>query len=137
LPLKLTVGGSELSEMSITPELETQIHATAQTVKQGLQALAQIDMTPFYQFDMRLKSDKNLLEEFIADPVGVAERETGILAPAGTHMHFINNRNEYSPPEGGALDQLLSKPSGAVWSRVEVRAAVGPGCYAFCFVCTE
>jgi hypothetical protein len=121
--------------MSITPELGTQIQATAQGAQQILQAFAQIDVTPLYQLDMRLKSDKNLLDEFIADPAGVVQRETGIQAPAGTHFHFINNRNEYSPPEGGALDQLLQQPGGTAWSRVEVRAAVGPGCIAFCGVC--
>ena len=125
-----------MSEMSIAPGLATQIHTNAQSVKQGLQALAQIDMTPVYQLDMRLKSDSNLLQEFIADQAAVLERETGIVVPPGIHMHFIDNRNEYQPPEGGALDQLLSKPSGTAWSRVEVRAAVGPGCYAFCFFCT-
>lgn len=121
--------------MSNQPELEIQVQAVTQSANQILKAFAQIDMSPLHQLDLRLKGDKNLLDEFIADPASVVQRETGIVAPNGTHFHFINNQNEYFPPEGGALQQLLSQSEGTAWSRVEVRSAVGPGCIAFCGVC--
>lgn len=104
-------------------------------VVSALQVLSNVDMSPCYELDRRLKADKNLLAEFIGDPLGVAKREVGFVPPPDTHLHFVNERNEYFPPEGDAISQLAAGVHGNTWSRVEVRAAVGPGCIAMCQVC--
>ena len=85
---------------------------------------------------MKLKADEALLKEFIADPEGVAKREVGLVPPPGAHMHFINEKNEYFPPEADAIEQLQKGHSGNPWRRVEIRSAIGPGCYALCILCT-
>lgn len=93
------------------------------------------DFTKGYELDCRLKADPNLLAEFVQNPPEVAKREVGLEPPPGFHMHFITENNEYMPAEGDALSQLELGRNGSLWSRVEIRIAVGPGCYAICFIC--
>ncbi len=62
-----------------------------------LHTLSTFDFTPAYEMDKRLKSNPALLAEFTKDPVGVAKREVGLVAPPGVHMHFVNEENEYFP----------------------------------------
>ena len=118
-----------------TSAMKSAVHVQALAVRSALQILGNFDMSPCYELDRRLKADKNLLAEFTKNPEGVAKREVGLVPPPGTHMHFINEKNEYFPPEGDAISQLTAGQHGNPWSRVEVRAAVGPGCYALCIVC--
>jgi hypothetical protein len=112
------------------------VHIQALAVRSALQILSNFDMSPCYELDRRLKADKKLLAEFIDDPEGVAKREVGLVPPPGAHFHFINDKNEYFPPEGDAISQLIAGQHGNAWSRVEVRAAIGPGCVAACIVCS-
>jgi hypothetical protein len=104
-------------------------------VKGSLHALTTFDFTPGYELDRRLKSDPKLLAEFKKNPAQVEKREVGLVVPDGWHSHFINENNEYFPPEGDAVSQLASGKSGKVWSRIEIRMAAGPGCYALCVLC--
>jgi hypothetical protein len=116
---------------------EFQSRALAQqvAVKEMLGTITAINLAKGYEMDRRLKADPNLLAEFVKNPEEVAKREVGLEPPPGIHMHFINQNNEYMPPEGDALTQLSLGQDGRLWSRVEIRTAVGPGCYAFCGVC--
>lgn len=87
-----------------------------------------------FHLDRKLKASPDLLKQFIADPVGFAKLE-GMETEEGFHLHFINEKNEYFPPEGDALSQLEQKKT-PVWGRLEIRYAVGPGCIAACTGCT-
>ena len=111
------------------------VQIQSMAVKSALTLLSNIDMTPCYELDRRLKADAALLAEFIKDPAGISQREVGFVVPPGAHAHFVNDKNEYFPPEGDAISQLVKGSSGVPWSRVEVRAAVGPGCYVLCIFC--
>ncbi len=104
-------------------------------IKGALQSVATFDFTPGYELDRLLKKDPELLKEFIKDPAAVAKREVGIILPKGWHMHFVNEKNEYMPPEGDALSQLAAGKSGKLWSRIEIRTAAGPGACVFCILC--
>ena len=118
-----------------TQALISAVHVQAMAVRSALSLLSNVDMTPCYELDRRLKSNPALLAEFVKDPVGVSQREVGFIVPPGAHAHFVNEKNEYFPPEGDAISQLSKGNSGVPWSRVEVRAAVGPGCYVLCIFC--
>ena len=111
------------------------VKTQALSVKSALSILGGVDMTPCYELDKRLKADPALLAEFINDPVGISKREVGFIVPPEAHAHFVNEKNEYFPAEGDAIAQLMAGKSGNPWSRVEVRAAVGPGCYVLCIAC--
>jgi hypothetical protein len=113
------------------------VRATQAEVRQMLHAFAELDLSSLHELDVRLKADSRLLEEFIANPTAVIHRETSFRGPPGIHYHFINDQNEYFPPEGSAIDQLRMKGSEDVWARLEIRVAVGPGCIAGCGICNN
>ena len=124
-----------MTTSQMTSEMVAKVAFSNTRTVAALKTFAEFDFSPGYELDRRLKADPKLLEEFIADPAGVAKREVGLEAPPGAHMHFINENNEYFPPEGDAITQLEKGHSGEPWGRVEVRSAIGPGCYALCIGC--
>jgi hypothetical protein len=124
-----------MSESSMGAELHSLALAESNAIKTGLELLQDFDFTKGYELDRRLKADPNLLAEFVQNPPEVAKREVGLEPPQGFHMHFINENNEYLPAEGDAISQLELGRDGSLWSRVEIRMAAGPGCYALCFIC--
>jgi hypothetical protein len=109
----------------------TRVHSDMQT---KIAEFQKVNATPAFHLDEKLKSTPALLEEFKKDPIGVARRE-GFTVPDGFHLHFVNEKNEYFPPEGDAISQLQKGKTRPVWGRVEIRYAVGPGCVAACGVC--
>ena len=124
-----------MSAPQMTAEMAAKVSTSNMRTLAALKVFAAFDFTPGYDLDKRLKADPKLLAEFIKDPAGVAKREVGLVAPPGAHMHFINEKNEYFPPEGDAISQLHKGHTGEPWGRVEVRTAIGPGCYALCIGC--
>lgn len=68
------------------------------------------------------------MRQFIVDPVGVIQQQTGVQLPSGFHCHYVDASNNYSPTEGSATNQLSGQDSsGAAWTRVEVRTSSGAG----------
>lgn len=131
------------NEHGLNKELLTTTFQKTQTaLKNMVNHLEEIDHTNLYELDYRLKNDPDLLKKFIANPQEVIKNETGIVPLEGTHYHFINEKNEYFPPEGSAEQQLMfghrNSTEGNLqpWGRVELRFAIGPGCIAVCGVCT-
>jgi len=126
-----------MSDSQMSVEFQALASAQNSAVKATMQTLQDFDFTLGYELDRRLKANPDLLAEFAKNPAEVAKREVGIEPPPGFHMHFITENNEYIPPEGDALSQLQLGKDGKVWSRVEIRTAVGPGCFAFCGICGQ
>jgi hypothetical protein len=122
--------------MTLTPKLQAEITATHTTAKQLMQKMAETDHTPLYELDRRVKANPALLKEFVKDPAGFAKREVGFVGTEGCHLHFVDEKNEYTPKEGDAVSQLIAGKHGHPWSRVEFRTAIGPGCFMECGVCT-
>ncbi|MFF0949367.1 hypothetical protein ACFYE9_17345 [Rhizobium leguminosarum] len=116
------------------PAALAEINRVEASIKVALGDVAKINATPAFRLDEKLKADPALLEEFKKDPMGMAARE-GFVIPPGFHIHFINENNEYFPPEGDAISQLQRGKTLPVWGRVEIRFAVGPGCIAACGIC--
>jgi hypothetical protein len=87
-----------------------------------------------FHLDRKLKSDAALLDEFKKDPIAVAKRE-GMTVSEGFHLHFVNEKNEYFPPENDAISQLQAGKKTPIWGRLEIRYAVGPGCVVECGSC--
>ena len=104
-------------------------------VRGALEVFRDVDFTKGYEMDRLLKDNPELLEEFVKDPEKVAKREVGLEPPKGFHMHFINENNEYMPPEGDSFSQIANGEDGKPWSRIEIRTGFGPLCYAFCGTC--
>jgi hypothetical protein len=119
-----------------TKALTAQVQARNTDAQNALKVLSTFDFTPAYELDRRLKADTKLLAEFIKNPSAVAKREVGLVVPKGTHLHFVNEKNKYFPPEGDAVSQLVEGRSGKPWTRVEIRSAIGPGCVTLCILCT-
>lgn len=119
--------------MAVSHEDIAQVHAH---MREKLSAVHQLhdNAIAAFRLDEKLKADPTLLEEFKKDPIAVAKRE-GFTVPEGFHLHFINENNEYFPPEGDAISQLQRGKTHPVWGRVEVRWAVGAGCIAGCGAC--
>jgi hypothetical protein len=124
-----------MTQDTATKQFQSSALAQKFAVIGSLETLKDIDFTKGYEMDRRLKADTNLLAEFVKNPEEVAKREVGLEVPPGFHMHFVNEKNEYMPPEADALSQLSLGEDGRLWSRIEIRTAVGPGCYVFCGVC--
>jgi hypothetical protein len=119
----------------LTTAQQAQVPAVLSSQKTAMTVLLSFDFTPAFELDARLKANKALLDEFIKNPAGVAKREVGMVVPAGFHLHFVDQENNYFPPEGDAVAQLQKGTGGKVWGRVEIRSAVGPGCVTLCGVC--
>ncbi|MDP7981531.1 hypothetical protein [Bacillus multifaciens] len=121
--------------------LTTTMQKTQTSLKNMINHLEKVDHTNLYELDYRLKNNPDLLKKFIENPQEVIEKETGIKPLEGTHYHFINEKNEYFPPEGSAEQQLMfghennTEGQTKPWGRVELRFAIGPGCIAVCGIC--
>ena len=131
---------SELSSNLIASEVFAENFAAtsaalAAETKTFVSSILDLPIEKGYEMDRRLKADPALLAEFIENPEEISRREVGIELPEGFHCHFVDENNVYYPPEGDALSQLSLGSDGRLWSRVEIRTAVGPGCFLFCGVC--
>jgi hypothetical protein len=113
------------------------VESTHNSMKQALKIAADFDHRPLYELDRKLKANAALLEEFKADPHGIAHREVEVEVPQGFHLHFVDENNNYHPPEGDAVSQLQAGKHKHAWSRVEIRSAVGPGCVIVCGHCMD
>ncbi|MFP7327897.1 hypothetical protein [Bacillus subtilis] len=95
------------------------------------------DLTPIFELADEIKNNQELFDEFVKDPTGIIERETGISLPeGGFHAHVVNNKNEYFPEEGSAERQIMFGEGKGPWGRVEVRLGMehGFGC-VLCLIC--
>jgi len=131
---------SELSSNLIASEVFAENFAAtsaalAAETKTFVSSILDLPIEKGYEMDRRLKADPALLAEFIENPEEISRREVGIELPEGFHCHFVDENNVYYPSEGDALSQLSLGSDGRLWSRVEIRTAVGPGCFLFCGVC--
>ena len=106
-------------------------------VKFALDAfLKDTDFEKFFQLADHIGDDGDKLKSFIANPEAYAFSEVGFKVPDGFHMHFVNEKNEYFPPEGNAAEQIASySDSEDRWSRIEIRAGKGPKCLVACGYC--
>lgn len=106
--------------------------------KSACQTLSTLDLSPAYGFETKLEQNPTLMQQFVANPVGVIQQQTGVQLPSGFHCHYVDANNNYSPAEGSATNQLSGQDStGAAWTRVEVRTSsgAGPSCVAWCLIC--
>ncbi|PZE21340.1 hypothetical protein [Paenibacillus xerothermodurans] len=112
---------------------EKQLRETFSGMKKAIDDLQnhmnRFDYTIVFQLAHRLKSNPDLLHEFMDSPAAVFERETGMSPPPATQIHFVNNQNQYYPAEGSAEKQD-GQADDTPWGRVEYRFAMGPGCIA-------
>lgn len=98
--------------------------------------LDKAEFDKLYSLASEIGEDDEKQKAFIADPAAYAMQSVGFLTPDGFHMHTVNERNEYFPPEGDASEQIASYGDTAErWARVEIRIGKGPKCYALCSYC--
>jgi len=96
----------------------------------------------FIDLHEKLLNDKKLYEEFVKNPNKVVERETGIPSIKGAHYHFINEKNEFFPPEGEHEEEYMSGTGQGAWSRLEIRLSSAKGsalatCIILCNKCSD
>lgn len=91
----------------------------------------------------RILEDETFKEEFINDPNTVVERETGIPSYVVMnngkeigHYHFIDQNNNYFPPEGPEERSGMFEDGEGTWFRLEIRLAASHGTsVATCYYC--
>ena len=104
-------------------------------------SMAAMDLAKLHALGPKLMADGALLDEFKLAPEIVAQREAGVTVPFGVHLHYIDEQNNYFPPEGNALDQILKeKGLDRPWGRTETRIGGGGGpsaawCIGACGAC--
>lgn len=95
-----------------------------------------VELDKLYLLASEIGEDEEKQKSFVADPSAYALQSVGFVTPDGFHMHVVNERNEYFPPEGNAADQIASySDSEDQWARIEIRAGKGPKCYVLCGWC--
>lgn len=96
--------------------------------------LSSMDLEKFFEVSSGLSREK-IEEVYKKDGVKEVFEVDGFKAPPGFHLHYVDENNNYFPPEGDALNQLAK--SGTEWARIEIRGAVKEGgCQAACGICT-
>jgi len=93
------------------------------------------DFATFMELPDAIGDDEEKTKAFIANPEAFAFAEVGYEVAEGYHMHFVDESNEYHPPEGDAESQLGSFGKDEKWARVEIRVGKGPKCWALCTIC--
>ena len=98
--------------------------------------LDQVAFDKLYALADEIGDDETKQKSFIGDPSAYAFQTVGFETPEGFHMHLVDEKNQYHPPEGYAQSQLQEfTDEDGRWSRVEIRVGKGPKCYAFCGYC--
>ncbi|MDO6444123.1 hypothetical protein [Marinobacter sp. 2_MG-2023] len=102
-----------------------------------------VDFDKVEELGNKMVNNQSLLEEFKKSPEQVAFREVALTLPQGTHLHFIDRDNNYFPPEGDAVSQLLAEGNAdRSWSRIETRVGGGgeaspTWCIGVCGLCVS
>jgi hypothetical protein len=104
----------------------------------GRQIVAAESFSRMFDLLLKMKDNPQLFEEFKKSPESVVVREVGRFFPNQTHFHTADDKNNYIPPEGSAVDQLMKGYSNpdVPWIRVEVRVGFAGYCLFNCGVCT-